>query len=529
MISGRTESANKDGMLALHVQPSKLWSIPELVDLVASHCSPSQLATLAQVNRAISDIPLSRLYNKVSSNFHNLLSILAPLEAESDHSLNFVRPLEKSDWIRFLHYAKFVKELLISDTTVSPDAFCVMDATRPPGDVFLSLRRFDAGPSLGSSSYLCRLVFHPKLRVFHATSWKPPLRLLQNIRTIANSLQILELNDYGAILDSRTNAELLLLLVELTAIVQLILPPTFLTSKAFEILSFKEHLQDLRCATSGYFFSARPPFPDFEYDLKFPKTGFQGLTTLCIEDRSARPHERLSITAEHKVLRRLRVTLSGEPELDSVMKWFLEIAPKFTGLTHLAFEGAVWCNDMGLLNPTVSFSMLLPLLSLHQLETLRFETETAVSLIDDHIDQMARAWPSLRNFRFCSLAIYEETYTELTASCLISMAEHCRLLEMLTISLDASRPLSRNNASNIGFSDSFRWLYFPDSLPGEINDTAEFIADLLPPHAVFRYESFILPVDRDPSRMESWAAISALVKSFLRVKHRYRLRGSHSE
>lgn len=71
---------------------SKVWSTPELVSIIASNASQPSLASLARVNKAISDLSLARLYRYLGFDFQEIFAILAPMEPFDDRGLVRVSP-----------------------------------------------------------------------------------------------------------------------------------------------------------------------------------------------------------------------------------------------------------------------------------------------------------------------------------------------------------------------------------------------------------------------------------------------------
>ncbi|KZS90905.1 hypothetical protein SISNIDRAFT_551276 [Sistotremastrum niveocremeum HHB9708] len=500
---------------------TQVWSMPELVSIICETADASSLVRLAQVNKTIFGVSLAEFYYSVSINFPHILKILAPTEEIGDRGLTFTRPLEEEDWIRFLRYTKFIKILDLREMDTSAEVFCVMDATRPRelDDLFPYLKSFSCD-SMGSSNSLSSLFFHKQLECLTVKSWKHPLRLLQNIRPIATSLQRLALVDSNMKLDALTNAELIKLLHQLSTLYHLELPPPFITLQVFDILAAKQNLRVLRMSLldewhAGDVGDVRELFPPFDYGFRFPEGGFPVLKDLMIHDPSPDPHRHLTISSKPHNLKSLPTTLTGEPSFANVQNYFQVLAHGFTALTSLVIDASAVHEGF---DSEATFLMLQPLLSLSQLETFSFSNYDPVSLADRHIEQMTRSWPLLISFTFCPRLFFEEGNTEMTLSALIAFIENCKFLEELSIAVDTSINPPRELTDNLIFPNQFEMLNLLDSTPGDVNNVAAFIADILPDEAVFYYEED--EHDAQSARMEKWRAISSLVELIRKAKRR---------
>ncbi|KZT38735.1 hypothetical protein SISSUDRAFT_1119455 [Sistotremastrum suecicum HHB10207 ss-3] len=497
----------------------QVWSMPELVGIIASNADQSTLGRLARVNKTISNVALAILYRTVSTNFYDLIKILSPTKLTPDHGLSFTRPLKETDWTRFLRYTKYVNGLVLEKVDASAEIFCVMDATRPSEDIFPSLKSFSCD-SVGRTNYLTKMIFHNRLTNLEIKAWEPPLRLLQNIRTIACSLQILRFTDKSLILDALTHAELICLLPAISSIVHIELPPTFFTTKIFDILAQKQHLRIVRIPKLDEWAhgAMRINYPDFEYGFRFPDSGFPTLEALIIADASPQPHRRISITSEFKSLHDLEVKLSGQPSYANVQKYFQVLTHGFTSLTRLVLDLSAKHETY---NSEATFSMLEPLLSLSGLRSFYLANYKPMSLADRHIEQMSRSWPLLRNFCFPGRMFFE--HTELTLSALVPFIENCKFLEDLRLCIDASIKPPRELTDELIFPKHFKKLHLLDSTPGEVNDVAAYIADILPNETQLRYQSTESEMLR--ARMDKWRAISDLVDLIRKAKSRALRRG----
>lgn len=438
----------------------------------------------------------------------------------------FSRALEESDWERFLKYSGFVQEVCLFRETIAPETFSVMDATRSSEDIFPALKKFTCNMTLGSSNHICNLFFRKGLEELSLKTWEPPLRLLQNICMVASSLKILHLDNPMMISDSLTNSELSVLLRQLTSIVDLQLPFLFLTSNVFEMLSRKEHLQKLRLAC-GDNFAVRSPNPLLIYDYCFLEDGFPVLRELTLVDSSSEPHKHLSIIPAKPDLREFYFQLSGEPHHISIREYLLKVSCGFAGLVRLHITASVRDDNGALSDPTVVFSMLQPMLSLEHIRDFTFDHPTVMSLADEHITRIARAWPMLETFSFCNRAYYGTGQTHLTLSCLITFAECCPHLGFLSLAIDTViKPPCQPTDSTV-FTDKFYMLSIAESPLGDPTAVAFFIADLLPSGAEIRYE--LDDID-DAEGAQEWADVVTLVESILRARSRgvRRALGNHA-
>ncbi|KZS94909.1 hypothetical protein SISNIDRAFT_548842 [Sistotremastrum niveocremeum HHB9708] len=460
---------------------SKVWAIPELVNLIVWRCPGSMTAKLAQVNKAISEIALASLYRVILGNMHDLLAILAPMEAHSDESgLTFVRPLEQSDWTRFLKYSAHVKEIFLMEIlpqrqAISPEAFCVMDATRPTDAIFPFLTSFTTFEPLASSNHFYRLIYQKRLTKL-SVCWETPFRVLQNVRIIAATLRLLNIKGSPKAFDSLTRQEFLALIPELKTIAVLELASILVTSDIFEMLSSKEHLQILSMILTPAD-AVRNPIDEYRYH--FTEEKFPSLRGLTLEDPSDGPHPNFSTLTAITRLQSLKVALSGKVTLESFRRCSSALSAGFPCLHSITITVTKFQDNTEFMDSSETFSVFQPLLSLTELRHFRIEVPSHISLTDEHIEQMARAWPHLLDFHLGCKTPFEGDETELTLSCLVSFAEHCPSLQCLCIGVDATAVPHRPLTDKTVFSESLIILELSGSSVGETIAVASYIADLL--------------------------------------------------
>ncbi|KZT38708.1 hypothetical protein SISSUDRAFT_1061748 [Sistotremastrum suecicum HHB10207 ss-3] len=483
----------------------KVWSIPELASLIVANASgPStgSLARLARVNRTISELALAMLYSEIGLDLRYLLSILAPMKPFISSGFMFVRPLERADWTRFLRYSKLVKRLRVGlGAHIALETFGIMDATRPSEVIFPSLRSF-TWFATASSAHVFNLVFNERLSECNVNDWEAPLRLLQNIRAVASSLQKLHLGSHATRPDALTKAELCVLIPELASINTLSLPSRLVTSAVFDLLAQQEHLHTLTLVYDELIDGESNP--SYGYKFLFPEGGFPALQRLQMQEFSARPHQNLSVVSPMANLLSLSVQLSGNPPLFSFQSYLSTIAHGFPHLEHLDLEVCLPNEDRELSNPEVAFTMLHPLLTLRNLREIDFGNDTPISLSDDHIDQMARAWPELQTFSFCSGAYYNINDTHLTLSCLISFAELCPNIDDLVFAINTLRVPPRQPTDTTIFGPQFSSWDAIDSPIEDATAVASFIADLLPSGGTLQSTLTEEHPHRDALRGEKW-------------------------
>ncbi|KZT38737.1 hypothetical protein SISSUDRAFT_1061772 [Sistotremastrum suecicum HHB10207 ss-3] len=494
----------------------QVWSTPELVGIICANVDQPSLGRLGRVNKAISDVSLAILYHTVSTNFYDLIKILSPTEVTENRGLIFTKPIEETDWARFLRYTKFVRSLTLANVDSAAEIFCVMDATRPPEPIFPSLQSFSCD-DIGTTNYLTNLTLHNRLSQLAIKGWKPPVRLLQNIRSLASSLQSLMLTDTSMRLDLSTHAELIQLLPAFSSLIHIELPPTFMTAKVFDLLAGKQHLETIRMSKLERW-EVGPKqryFPDFVYGFRFPEGSFPALKILSIRDPSSHPQRRISIRSGFKSLQTLYLNLSGEPSYSNVQTYFQALTHGFTALTQLVIDASAKHDTY---DSEATFSMLAPLLCLSQLNTFSFANSSPVSLADRHIDQITRAWPLLTYFAFDLRLFKESGHTELTLSSLIPFMQNCKFLRVLRIRLDTSIKPPLELTDELVFPKDFELLDLLNSTPGEVNDVAGYIADSLSDKANFCCGGDEKEIGRD--RMDKWRAISDLVDIIRKAKGR---------
>ncbi|KZT32516.1 hypothetical protein SISSUDRAFT_1133121 [Sistotremastrum suecicum HHB10207 ss-3] len=503
-----------------------VWAIPELASLILSECPQSTKACLARLNKLVSDLALASLYRVIDSILHHLLAILAPMEpyAEPESGLTFVRPLEKSDWTRFLKYTAFVKEISFfsmywrhdAQTAIAPVTFSVMIATRPVDTIFPVLESFSAWHPLGPLHPLYQFIFQKRLTSL-SVYWEPSLRLFQNMRAIADSIQNLNIYGLPTSMDSLTSKELLALIPELTSLVTLRLPSIFINSDIFEMLSFQEHLECLVIKPN----STEVATPVTGYSFQFVEGRFPSLKEISMEDGSDRPHKRLSIQTPNLTLESLYASLPGRVALPSIRKYTITLSAGFPSLQTLHLDVTTPFQDQAqVIDSFKTFTVFQPLLSLTQLRDFVINSESPISLADEHIEQMAQAWTHLMKFFINCETSYESNETALTLSCLISFAEHCPSLKYLTLVVDASVDPPRPLTDSTSFSDSFCELDLSGSLAGDTMAVSCYIVDLLPNNGYpFYYRSsYQAPID--PLRVQKWQDVSNTVLKMMAVRSR---------
>ncbi|KZS94908.1 hypothetical protein SISNIDRAFT_484427 [Sistotremastrum niveocremeum HHB9708] len=503
-----------------------VWAIPELASLIVSECPQSTTAGLARVNTLISDIALASLYRSVFRNLPNLLAILAPMEpcAEPESGLTFVRPLEKSDWTRFLKYTAFVKEISFFSTygrpnaprAIAPVTFAVMIATRPVDTIFPVLECFTAWHPLGPLHPFYQLIFQKRLTSL-SVFWEPSLRLFQNMRAIADSIQKLTIYGSPTSMDSLTSKELLALIPELRSLVTLRLPSIFINSDIFEMLSFQEHLECLVMKPN----STEVSISVTGYSFRFVEGRFPSLKEISMEDGSDRPHKRLSIQTPNLTLESLSVSLLGRVALSSIRKYTVTLGAGFPSLQTLHLDVTTPFQDQEqVIDSFKTFTVFQPLLSLTQLRDLAITSESPISFADEHIEQMAQAWTHIIHFRLECETPYESNETELTLSCLISFTEHCPSLKCLTLAVDASLVPPRPVTDSTSFSNSLNLLDLSGSLAGDTMAVSCYIADLLPnDDRIFHYRTYHHG-QNELLRIQKWTDVHDTVLKMTKVRSR---------
>ncbi|KZS90909.1 hypothetical protein SISNIDRAFT_457243 [Sistotremastrum niveocremeum HHB9708] len=507
---------------------TEVWRIPELVTLIASEClapwdksALAALACLARVNKITSSPALSVLYSDIRGNLLNLLSILSPI-APSDSGLAFTRPLEKPDWNRFLKYTRLVKKIKFShkkDFVYAPEIFSVMDASRPSIILFPSLRSLSGRNLSPSMEQMYRFLFNLGMVCLDVDRWTPPLRLLQNIRMTSHSLKKLELGDpfpnQSTGLDLLTHNELIALVPELVLIEDISIPSSFVTTVVFDMLCQKKHLRNLRASHSNV-----PHKDSFEYTYTFPQFGFPSLQSVAMRDQSTEPHRHLSIYTENPTLTSFEISFGGHPNLRSVQEYMTTLSSMFTGIQDLTIWGNVRTEVNGIPNSSGVFSMLRPLLFLPRMRYFCLDNVCPMSLEDHHIDEIARAWPALEYFSFCGEIPYRAGQTQLTLSCLLSFAEHCRDLDSLTLAIDACLPPPRSPKDPTLFASpdiTVNLAYSPINDPSSV---AFFLADVVPRTGTVTFELGNIWASFESPRVKKWEEVEVLVKKIHKASAR---------
>ncbi|KZT38695.1 hypothetical protein SISSUDRAFT_1128577 [Sistotremastrum suecicum HHB10207 ss-3] len=503
-----------DEMCKAVTASSKVWTMPELVTLIVRGTGWTDWARLCRLNKVASEAARARLYSGhyFGATIRPLLSILAPMERIGDSGFMFTRPLETSDWTRFLGYSKHVIYMYFSDDhMIAPETFCVMDATRPPQDIFPSLRDFADMRVSPCSNYLHNMTFHKRLREFRIRSWIAPLRLLQTLRKAANSLRKLELGTYTMVPDKLTIVELLALIPELHSIDTLSLPSLFVTSDVFDALSRSVSLQEFHLLCSEFDRNPPPPDNSLHYAFRLPADGFSKLCSLTIEHRSPRPHSLLLVTGMKPNMTRLSVQFSCAPDFTGLKKYHAILSGGFSSLTELFITVSQSAEKHEISDSGHAFGLLQPLLVLEHLENFSFNYNAPVSLKDEHIEKMAQAWPLLQYFVFCSDVFYDVHQTELTLACLLSFAEHCPRIDFLMFAIDTTLDPPRQPTDDTVFPPNFSTLTVTNSPILDITSVATYIADLLPISVRLECAVHLDFEGRDIDRSERWESAILLV------------------
>ncbi|KZT32517.1 hypothetical protein SISSUDRAFT_1066867 [Sistotremastrum suecicum HHB10207 ss-3] len=418
--------------------------------------------------------------------------------------LMFVRPLEQSDWTRFLKYAAFVKEIHITQSSprwkqFASETFFAMDATCPVDTIFPNLEFFEAAWPLGPSKYLYPMIFQKRLRT------------LCSIR---------KLNIQGApkVMDPLTHKELMALIPELKSLVNLDVPSIFVNSEIFEMLSSKEHLESLVMNHTPLDVTTVQRYP-----FCFVEGHFPCLKDIAMVDYSDCPHEQVVVTMPNTTLRTVYGTLCGVIELSNMRKYYSILTEAFPSLRFVSLRIKKAFQDADqFLNSASAFSMIRPLLSLKKLRHFSISGESRICLADEHIEQMTRAWNHLRVFNMSCRTPHRKSELELTLSSLISFAENCPFIEYILLAVDASIDPPRPLTDRLSFPNSFYLLDLSGSLAGDTGAVACFIADLLPTGDgwMFFCQTTERELDTDPMREEKWNEVRDLVVNILKVRAR---------
>ncbi|KZS90946.1 hypothetical protein SISNIDRAFT_457294 [Sistotremastrum niveocremeum HHB9708] len=456
-----------DEMCKAVTASSKVWTMPELVTLIAAR---------------------ARLYSGhyFGATIRPLLSILAPMERIGDSGFMFTRPLETSDWTRFLGYSKHVIYMYFSDDhMIAPK----------PSDIFPSLRDFADMRVSPCSNYLHNMTFHKRLREFRIRSWIAPLQL----------------GTYTMVPDKLTIVELLALIPELHSIDTLSLPSLFVTSDVFDALSRSVSLQEFHLLCSEFDRNPPPPDNSLHYAFRLLADGFSKLCSLTIEHRSPRPHSLLLVTGMKPNMTRLSVQFSCAPDFTGLKKYHAILSGGFSSLTELFITVSQSAEKHEISDSGHAFGLLQPLLVLEHLEYFSFNYNAPVSLKDEHIEKMAQAWPLLQYFVFCSDVFYDVHQTELTLACLLSFAEHCPRIDFLMFAIDTTLDPPRQPTDDTVFPPNFSTLTVTNSPILDITSVATYIADLLPISVRLECAVHLDFEGRDIDRSERWESATLLV------------------
>ncbi|OSC97257.1 hypothetical protein PYCCODRAFT_1419774 [Trametes coccinea BRFM310] len=427
----------------------RVLAIPEILELVFSFLSTKNTANCACVCKRWSEIALDTLWRDVDD-IRRLFGLLAPIEhgATPDDPHHFPRPLEPTDWARFMRYAPRVRTLsvtAINDSRLRGQlVFDEVARTRSTLNLLPRLSKLSWTSQLGDRLRLSLVFMHENIRHFAVRlvpSDNYPFSVyFEEIALRMPKLTCLDMRFSFAVRD--IEAELCKLLDGLPHLQKVILPKFTLTSKIIEQLSTNSSLKVVQFEfmeeqgsgeasdVHNWFPNLRPgAFPSLvdlsvsvhlPHMVRFLKSGSCPAHLQCLYVHVLyivppyQVREFVDAVSEHcQQLTQLHIDFVGDP-------------------SPLMFRTRLSDDDR------IGLNTLRPLLNLTKLAQFILNWDAPLALTQDDIEELASSMPSLEVLTLCPEPMPCPQAPPLTLKALIPFARHCPNMRELSLYLDAS-------------------------------------------------------------------------------------------
>ncbi|KAK7036173.1 hypothetical protein R3P38DRAFT_2518143 [Favolaschia claudopus] len=420
-------------------------SIPEILHLIvenldfeiqvpyrAGQSRSKALAALARTSRAFGDVALDELWTHLVG-LERILCCMPPdlFSGRRENRVSrLLRPMKASDWDRPRIYMNRVKHLWVAGRRVArqnSNIFAALNGSFPAGEVESYFRRLRSVQWLTEHDLLnIRFLLSPRLNALSLDfpSSHTNFSFLSSIPLICPGLKELGVNALGIFSTFPDGPFISELTCGLHSLQKLRIAIPDLTN--FEHISRVKGLTSLECLLSN---TLPMLFSPLSFDALEEVTVFNGNLDTIID---------LFSRCSLPVLKRLKIhpsfgiTATGVDKLHKVLS--RSCTPSSLTTLELTFdgddEGGVEGEDPELY--TIPFRSFEPLFCFVNLTSFCIASKSGICLNDEELEIIARTWPHLRH-----LTLWERVEClTLSLRSLSILAEHCPLLESLTLTLD---------------------------------------------------------------------------------------------
>ncbi|KAI0708775.1 hypothetical protein C8T65DRAFT_830002 [Cerioporus squamosus] len=414
----------------------RVLTVPELLEMIFSILEMGDLRRNALVCKAWAEVALDILWRDVED-LPRMLHLLAPTEECPEGQKRFCRPLEPSDWMRFMRYASRVRKLVVTSSIdkylQEPLVFDEIAQTRTTLHLFPKLSWLTWTSETGERLRLSLMFMHENIKRF-AVLLTPSAQYSFNVYFQEIALRMpkitrIDLRFSFPVRDIETG--LCELFTALPKLEDITLPKYTLTTKVIEALSRRENLgvvqfeflehqgggdvADVQEWKPVLQEGAFPVLYDFNVNVQLP-------AILRFMNAPFFP----------STLRQLYVHLIQLVSPQLVHEFFVAVAEKCPHLTELVLD---YSGDP---TPYV-FRRAVPkdeLLTWETINPLNWETPLAISQAD--IEELASSWPQLEVLNLNGGPMPTTEPSSLTLHALIPFAKHCPNIRDLGLYIDAS-------------------------------------------------------------------------------------------
>ncbi|TFK87886.1 hypothetical protein K466DRAFT_645714 [Polyporus arcularius HHB13444] len=424
----------------------RVLTIPELLEMIFSFLEKGDLSRNALVCKAWSEVALDILWRDVDD-LPRMLHLLAPTEA-CPQGQRFCRPLEPSDWLRFMRYAGRVRKLAVTPDIdkylQEPLVFDEIARARTTLHLFPRLSSLTWTSENGERLRVSLMFMHENIKGF-AVLLTPSVNYsfkvyFQEITLRMPKITQLDLRFSFPVRD--IERELCELLGALPKLEEIILPKYTFTTNLIEALSRKEALRIVQFEFIPHQGSGDVADVQ-EWKPVLQEGAFPALYDFNVNVRLPAMLRFMNDPFFPSNLRCLYVHLIELATPQCVRDFFLAVAETCPHLTNLVldysgeptpyvFRSVVPEDEL------ITWETLRPLLKCSQLTSFHLDWSTPLAISQEDIEELASSWPQLEVLGLNVSPMPSAEPPSLTLHALIPFAKHCPDIRELGLYIDAS-------------------------------------------------------------------------------------------